>query len=71
MTPTHRPLPPGSWLGMLGGGQLGRMAVHAAQTLGYRVAVLEPDTQAPAGAAADFHLQAAYTDPEALAELAR
>ena len=71
MTPTPRPLPPGSWLGMLGGGQLGRMAVHAAQTLGYRVAVLEPDTQAPAGAAADFHLQAAYTDPEALAELAR
>jgi 5-(carboxyamino)imidazole ribonucleotide synthase len=65
-----RPLPPGAWLGMLGGGQLGRMAVHAAQSLGYRVAVLEPDPHAPAGAAADRHLQAAYTDPHALAELA-
>ncbi len=62
---------PGAWLGMLGGGQLGRMAVHAAQSLGYRVAVLEPDPASPAGAAADLHLQAAYTDPTALAELAK
>ena len=61
---------PGRWLGLLGGGQLGRMAVHAAQTMGYRVAVLEPDAQSPAGAAADWHLQAAYEDEHALNQLA-
>lgn len=63
-------LPPGSWLGMLGGGQLGRMAVHAAQQLGYRVAVLEPDLNSPAGAAADEHFCAPYDEPYALKQLA-
>jgi len=58
-------------LGVLGGGQLGRMFVHAAQTQGYRVSVLEPDAASPGGAAADMHLRAAYTDAVALAELAR
>lgn len=58
-------------LGVLGGGQLGRMFVHAAQTLGFRVAVLEPDAGSPAGAAAEVHLKAAYTDAGALATLAR
>ena len=37
-------------LGVVGGGQLGRMFVHAAQVHGYRVAVLEPDAASPAGA---------------------
>ena len=63
--------PPGTWLGMLGGGQLGRMFTHAAQALGYRILVLDPDPLSPAGAVADRHLQAAYTDAQALAELAR
>lgn len=58
-------------LGVLGGGQLGRMFVHAAQVHGFRVAVLEPDAASPAGAAADAHLRAAYTDPSALDELSR
>ncbi len=58
-------------LGVLGGGQLGRMFVHAAQVHGFRVAVLEPDPASPAGAAADMHLQAAYTDQAALATLAQ
>ncbi len=58
-------------LGVLGGGQLGRMFVHAAQVQGFRVAVLEPDPASPAGAAADQHLRAPYTDEPALAELAR
>jgi 5-(carboxyamino)imidazole ribonucleotide synthase len=58
-------------LGLLGGGQLGRMFVHAAQAQGFRVAVLEPDCASPAGAAADVHLRAAYTDTHALAELQR
>jgi 5-(carboxyamino)imidazole ribonucleotide synthase len=57
-------------LGVLGGGQLGRMFVHAAQVHGFRVAVLEPDAASPAGAAADLHLCAAYTDADALADLA-
>ncbi|HEY6135819.1 MAG TPA: 5-(carboxyamino)imidazole ribonucleotide synthase [Rubrivivax sp.] len=57
-------------LGVLGGGQLGRMFVHAAQTLGFRTVVLDPDTSSPAGAAADEHLRATYLDPAALAELA-
>ena len=56
-------------LGVLGGGQLGRMFVHAAQAQGFRVAVLEPDSASPAGAAADLHLKAAYTDVQALDEL--
>ncbi|MDZ7589130.1 MAG: 5-(carboxyamino)imidazole ribonucleotide synthase [Rubrivivax sp.] len=64
------PLLPGSlMLGVLGGGQLGRMFVHAAQRHGYRVAVLDPDAASPAGAAADLHLCAPYSDPAALAQL--
>ena len=57
-------------LGVLGGGQLGRMFVHAAQVHGYRVAVLEPDVASPAGAAADLHLRAAYDNEVALRDLA-
>jgi 5-(carboxyamino)imidazole ribonucleotide synthase len=57
-------------LGVLGGGQLGRMFVHAAQTLGFRTVVLDPDASSPAGAASDEHLRAAYLDPAALSELA-
>ena len=58
-------------LGVLGGGQLGRMFVHAAQVQGYRVVVLEPDAGSPAGAAADRHLARPYLDRPALDELAR
>ncbi len=56
-------------LAVLGGGQLGRMFVHAAQAQGFRVLVLEPDPHSPAGAAADSHLGAAYDDADALAQL--
>jgi 5-(carboxyamino)imidazole ribonucleotide synthase len=62
---------PGAWLGMIGGGQLGRMFCFAAQAMGYRVAVLDPDEASPAGSVADRHLRAAYTDEAALTELAR
>ena len=61
---------PGATLGVVGGGQLGRMFAHAAQQGGYRVAVLEPDATSPAGAVADEHLRAAYLDGDALARLA-
>ena len=67
---TSLPILPGAMLGVLGGGQLGRMFVHAAQAMGYRVTVLDPDPHAPAGAAADRHLCATYDDPQALDELA-
>jgi 5-(carboxyamino)imidazole ribonucleotide synthase len=57
-------------LGMLGGGQLGRMFTLAAHSMGYRVTVLDPDPLSPAGAIADVHLKAAYQDREALQQLA-
>jgi 5-(carboxyamino)imidazole ribonucleotide synthase len=57
---------PGSTIGMLGGGQLGRMFTIAARTLGYKVIVLEPDPLSPAGQLADQHLKAAYDDEAAL-----
>ena len=63
-------LPPGSWLGMLGGGQLGRMFSGAAHALGYRVCVLDPASDSPAGSVADRHIQADYLDSEALTKLA-
>jgi 5-(carboxyamino)imidazole ribonucleotide synthase len=62
-------LPPAT-LGMLGGGQLGRFFVIAAHELGYRVVVLDPDGQSPAGRIADQHLVAAYDDPDALNRMA-
>ena len=62
---------PGATLGVLGGGQLGRMFVHAAQALGYFTAVLDPDADSPAGRVSHHHIRAAYEDPEGLAQLAR
>ena len=62
-------LPPAT-LGMLGGGQLGRFFVAAAHEMGYQVWVLDPDANSPAGQIAERHLQAAYTDFEALDALA-
>ncbi|OZI26565.1 5-(carboxyamino)imidazole ribonucleotide synthase [Bordetella genomosp. 9] len=62
---------PGGWLGLLGGGQLGRMFCHAAQSLGYKVAVLDPAADGPAAMVADRHIHAAYDDPAGLDELAR
>ena len=61
---------PGATVGMLGGGQLGRMFTMRARTMGYRVVVLDPDAASPAGLVADRHLRAAYTDERALEELA-
>jgi 5-(carboxyamino)imidazole ribonucleotide synthase len=57
-------------LGVMGGGQLGRMFVHAAQTMGYFTAVLDPDAQSPAGRVSHRHFQTDYTDPEGLKQLA-
>ena len=60
---------PTAMLGILGGGQLGRMFTMSALSMGYRVTVLDPDTESPAGALADVHLCAAYDDPDALQQL--
>jgi len=62
---------PDATLGVLGGGQLGRMFTIAARSMGYRVWVLDPDPHSPAGAIADRHLQADYADQAALEELAQ
>lgn len=63
-------LPP-SMLGMLGGGQLARFFVIAAHEMGYRVMVLDPDKNSPAGLLADVHLCAAYDDQSALDRMAK
>ena len=62
---------PGSWLGLLGGGQLGRMFCMAAQSLGYKVCVLDPAHDGPAAAVADDHIAADYLDEAALTKLAQ
>lgn len=64
------PIQPGATLGVMGGGQLGRMFVHAAQRMGYFTAVLDPDASSPAGRVSHHHIQADYLDPKGLAELA-
>jgi 5-(carboxyamino)imidazole ribonucleotide synthase len=61
---------PGATLGVLGGGQLGRMFALRARVMGYRVAVLDPEPASPAGQVADCHLAAAYDDVGALDRLA-
>lgn len=65
------PIAPGEWLGLLGGGQLGRMFCMAAQSMGFRVCVLDPGDHGPAGAVADDHIRADYLDEAALEEIAR
>ena len=56
-------------LGVMGGGQLGRMFVHAAQAMGYFTAVLDPDTASPAGRVSHHHIQTDYLDEQGLAQL--
>ena len=64
------PLPPGSTIGVLGGGQLGRMLALAAARLGFETAVLERDADSPAGQVATHTIIGAYDDPAALEALA-
>ena len=67
---TTWPLAPGSTIGILGGGQLGRMLALAAARLGFDVAILEPEADSPAARVAAHAITAAYDDPAALARLA-
>lgn len=65
------PILPGATLGVMGGGQLGRMFVHAAQRMGYATAVLDPDEASPAGLVSHHHIRSEYLDERGLEELAR
>jgi 5-(carboxyamino)imidazole ribonucleotide synthase len=64
------PLKPGSAIGIMGGGQLGRMLAMAAARLGYRTVILDPAPEAPAAQVASSQIVAAYDDPAALTQLA-
>jgi 5-(carboxyamino)imidazole ribonucleotide synthase len=66
------PILPGSTIGILGSGQLGRMLAMAARRLGYAVHVFSPDApSSPAGQVADVEISAAYTDEMSLAKFAQ
>ena len=65
------PLPPGSRIGIIGGGQLGRMIAISAAHMGYRVSVLDPDPDCPAGQVADDCIASPYEDRDAARALAR
>jgi 5-(carboxyamino)imidazole ribonucleotide synthase len=60
---------PGATLGVMGGGQLGRMFAHAAQSMGYFTAVLDPDASSPAGRVSHHHVQTDYLDAAGLQAL--
>jgi len=62
---------PGSTIGMLGSGQLGRMTAMAAKHMGYRVHVFSPTKDSPAGQVADLEIHAQYTDTAAVEEFAK
>ncbi|MFT3953391.1 MAG: 5-(carboxyamino)imidazole ribonucleotide synthase [Piscinibacter sp.] len=68
-TSGFRFIAPGATLGVMGGGQLGRMFVHAAQQMGYFTAVLDPDAASPAGWVAHHHIETPYLDEQGLAQL--
>lgn len=70
LSPSSHVIMPPAMLGMLGGGQLGRFFVIAAHEMGYKVTVLDPDANSPAGKIADVHICAAYDDAQALNALA-
>jgi 5-(carboxyamino)imidazole ribonucleotide synthase len=67
----NRPVPPGATLGVLGGGQLGRMFALAARRMGYRVHTLSPESDTPTGQVADLEVTADYEDLDAIRAFAR
>ena len=60
------PLPPLSTIGIIGGGQLGRMSAMAAARLGYRCHILDPDPESPAAQVSAAHTPGEYEDPDVL-----
>ena len=69
MSVAFKPLAPGATLGVLGGGQLGRMWVHAAQSMGFQTVVLDPDPHSPAGLVSHQQIQTDYLDPVGLQKM--
>lgn len=67
---SNRVILPGQTIGIIGGGQLGRMMALAAKPMGYRIAVLDPDGDAPCAQVADYKIVGAYDDLTAVKELA-
>jgi len=65
-----KPLAPGSTLGVLGGGQLGRMFSQSASKMGYKVCVLDPAADSPAAEVSAFHVEADFDDEAGLSNLA-
>jgi 5-(carboxyamino)imidazole ribonucleotide synthase len=61
---------PGQTIGIIGGGQLGRMMAIAAKQMGYKIAVLDPTPNSPCGQVADVEITASYNDLEAIKKLA-
>ncbi|MEX2356468.1 MAG: 5-(carboxyamino)imidazole ribonucleotide synthase [Thermaerobacterales bacterium] len=70
MSARHPVILPGSTIGILGGGQLGRMTALAARQMGYRVAVLTDDADSPAAQTADYILAGSFTDTGLIDQLA-
>ena len=61
---------PGQTIGIIGGGQLGRMMALSAKEMGYKIAVLDPTPNSPCGQIADFEITAEYSDLNAISQLA-
>jgi 5-(carboxyamino)imidazole ribonucleotide synthase len=68
---TQEPILPGATIGVLGGGQLGRMFAIAARRMGYRVHTFSPDSDTPAGQVSDYEVKADYTDLDEVSRFAR
>src|ERR1051325_1415299 len=69
--PSHPVLQPGSTVGVLGSGQLGRMFALAARELGYRIVIYSPDNDSPAGKIGDREITASYNDLDQIQSFAR
>ncbi|WP_195891947.1 5-(carboxyamino)imidazole ribonucleotide synthase [Neobacillus dielmonensis] len=70
MSLNNKVILPGATIGIIGGGQLGRMMALSARAMGYRIAVLEPTPDSPCGQVADVEVIGAYDDREAISQLA-
>jgi len=62
---------PGQTIGIIGGGQLGRMMAIAAREMGFHIAVLDPTENCPCAGVADTHIVASYSDLSAIRQLAK
>ncbi|EOH90086.1 phosphoribosylaminoimidazole carboxylase, ATPase subunit [Enterococcus pallens ATCC BAA-351] len=66
-----KPLQPGATIGIVGGGQLGRMMAISAKEMGFRIGIIDPTEDCPASQVSDWHIIAPYDDQAALEEMAR